>query len=162
MLYAFSRMHFPSPTQKGIRMINLFIADDDPILTTMLTKVFGRTGKYKVQATIHPHEVEKRVVETGPDLLLMDVFLGGICGCRVVRSLEHRDELDGMVVAYMSAILPTEDIHSLACSRFQSMFFRKPLYLDDWLEIMVLMTSTLEQKIFDADERTRRHELVFL
>ncbi len=80
----------------------ILVADDEPNIVTALEFVLGRAG-YEVAVARTGEEVLRRVAESPPDLLLLDVMMPALSGYDVCRRIRARPEWQAMKIVMLSA-----------------------------------------------------------
>lgn len=71
----------------------IFIAEDDPNISLGLTELLTREG-FRVATADHGDQVEQRVLNESPSLLILDIMMPGKDGFEVCRSLrQHNADL---------------------------------------------------------------------
>lgn len=79
----------------------IVIADDDPAYRSALAAVFARYG-FRVRETANGIETVRRVLETPPALLLVDVRMPALDGFEVCRQLRACDLTQRLPIVFLS------------------------------------------------------------
>jgi DNA-binding response OmpR family regulator len=86
----------------------ILVADDDPVIVRLLQVNFRLEG-YEVDTAAHGEEALKKVRETHPDLILLDVMMPGLDGWEVCRQLKADPMTSGIPIIFLSARAQEED-----------------------------------------------------
>ncbi len=74
-------------------MINLLVVDDDPLVSMSIKTILEAGGKIQVIAVGNSGEqAVKLYFEQNPDLLLMDIRMGGVSGIEAAKEILSRDK----------------------------------------------------------------------
>ncbi|MBI4341691.1 MAG: response regulator [Candidatus Omnitrophica bacterium] len=113
-------------------MRRMLIVDDEPGMCRFLSRFFQQTG-FVVDATTSPEEALSRIATQRPDLLLLDVRLGGVSGLELLRTI--RELTPGLRVVMVSAL--EDEATAQEALRLGAVdYVTKPLTLDPqwWAE----------------------------
>lgn len=91
-------------------MATLLLVDDDPQMGTIVGLLSRRAGHRSSQALDTTSAWGKLVADPPPDLLLLDVNLGGECGLDLCRRLRAEPRFMSLPVALFSQWSMTDDI----------------------------------------------------
>jgi len=67
---------------------HIFIAEDDPHISLGLTELLTREG-FRVSTADHGNDVEQRVANERPSLLILDIMLPGSNGFEICKSIRE-------------------------------------------------------------------------
>ena len=74
--------------------MKIFIVEDDHVLQLMLKKMIDRLGHHLCGTAIEGSEAIKKILESSPDLVLMDIQLkDDIDGIQVVETLKKENDI---------------------------------------------------------------------
>ncbi len=126
----------------------LLIVDDDELLNNSLNAVLTRSG-YEVVSVIKGEEAFQQIVDTQPDIVLLDLYLGSMTGLDILQRL--RTENNDTPVILITAF---SDVNSAvkAIKLGAEDFVLKPLDLE---QLEILINKTLNRKNLE-----RRYELL--
>ena len=79
----------------------IFIADDDPDILDIISMIL-RTKNYEVMATADANDIF-RLRENPPDLILMDIWMSGLDGREICRSLKKDERTKHIPFVFISA-----------------------------------------------------------
>lgn len=85
---------------------HIFIAEDDPNISLGLTELLTREG-FRVSTADHGDDVEQRVANEGPSLLILDIMLPGKNGFEICKSI--RETQTSLPILMLSAKGQEED-----------------------------------------------------
>lgn len=109
-------------------MARILIVDDDKDNTTMFRHMLMRDS-HDVAVAHHTDEIHPALVQTMPDLLLLDILLpGGMNGLEIVPYIREDATFDGLCIVAMTAapnLFNEESALAAGCDAF----FAKPVPL---------------------------------
>lgn len=104
-------------------MFTIFIADDSDDLRNLLVKVFSRDSLFEVVGQAYDSDSTLQgVLETKPDLLLLDLSMPGIGGVNVIKEL--RKSSLNLTIAVLSG-LPSDSIRQSAIEAGADVYIEK-------------------------------------
>jgi CheY-like chemotaxis protein len=109
-------------------MKKILVADDDPAICDSLQFMLEEEG-YAV-TTASNGSVVKKTLSQKPDLLLLDLWMSGIDGREVCKSLKQQKSLRNMPIILVSA---SRDIRKSAKDSRADDFIEKPFTMDELL-----------------------------
>jgi DNA-binding NtrC family response regulator len=71
-------------------MMNLFIVDDEPHITTMLQKALSRNRELSVRTFNNPVLALEQLASTKPDLILLDIMMPQMDGIEVLSRIKKQ------------------------------------------------------------------------
>lgn len=85
--------------------MKVYIVDDDVDLVMALTAAL-KGGGYEVASQYDETEVDDRIREFNPDVIVLDVMLPGdnMAGFKIARSIRHHDNIKDKPVIMLSGI----------------------------------------------------------
>lgn len=89
-------------------MSKILVVDDDPDIL-MLTKTILSLHNFNVEAIINWEDIEDRLINFKPDLVLLDVSLNGADGRDICKKIKHAEETKHLPVVLFSANLGMEN-----------------------------------------------------
>jgi len=109
--------------QELYNMFTIFIADDSDDLRNLLVKVFSRDSLFEVVGQAYDSDSTLQgVLETKPDLLLLDLSMPGIGGVNVIKEL--RKSSLNLTIAVLSG-LPSDSIRQSAIEAGADVYIEK-------------------------------------
>lgn len=109
----------------------ILVADDDPGIGDILYLMLEDAG-YDVEIIADGREVEL-LQEPLPDLLILDIWLSGIDGQTICRTLKSREATHALPIVLLSAHKETRQIASEAGA---DDFLTKPFEMEDLLALV--------------------------
>lgn len=118
------------------RPVHVFVIDDEPAILDVLAAVLNDEG-YRVTTdgfrAESLDEVLARIVEAGPDALVLDLMIAGVpLGWDLLRRLRELPQSAALPVVVCSA-LNVDEARADELHRLQATMVRKPFDLDDFL-----------------------------
>lgn len=107
----------------------ILIADDDEAIidaTTMILEVMG----YEVKAILNGPTVPE-ILQNSPDVVILDVWLGGVDGRDICKTLKEDSSTRDIPVIMISA---STDIKVSALASGANDFLEKPFEVEDLIE----------------------------
>jgi CheY-like chemotaxis protein len=91
-------------------MANLFIAEDDPLMSRMYERAF-RLGGHELTITADGEEAfaSLQKMETKPQLIMLDVMMPKMSGFDVLRKIKEDDKLKGIPVILLTNLAGVQD-----------------------------------------------------
>ncbi|HSW88262.1 MAG TPA: response regulator [Candidatus Saccharimonadales bacterium] len=117
-------------------MKKILVADDDPAICDSLRFMLEEEG-YEVSIASNG-SVLKKTLSQKPDLLLLDLWMSGVDGRDVCKSLKQQKNLQHMPIILVSA---SRDIRKSAQDSGADDFIEKPFTMDDLLTKIQKWTS---------------------
>ncbi|MCX2477634.1 response regulator [Pedobacter sp. MC2016-15] len=117
-------------------MKKIFIADDDEAIVDATSMMLEMAG-YEVRHTLNGATV-RQDIQVRPDLVLLDIWMSGIDGRDVCRSLKADPETLDIPVLMISA---GREIMESALESGADDFLAKPFDMDDLLEKVAKLTA---------------------
>ena len=114
----------------------VLIADDDPAILEAMTLILEDAG-YDVKTTVNGH-TEKFAQEYLPDVILLDIWMSGMDGRNICKSLKAKKLTKHIPVIMISANKDTEKIAKEAGA---DGFLAKPFDMKDLLSTVATYTS---------------------
>ena len=113
--------------------MKVFVIDDDPETTKMLSKFFNYMG-FEIEVTNDPMEGLKRIRREHFDVILLDINMPVVTGFGVVEMLAGADILKDQNIFVFSGInLPEIQLKNLLRRDGVKGFLKKPIDLDELL-----------------------------
>ncbi len=131
---------------------NLFIADDETILTETLQNILAASG-YTVAVCNNGEEFFQRMAEANPDVILLDIFMGKTNGLQLLRRMREEgfDIPVLMMTGHADVALAVEAMKEGAVD-----FVIKPF---DLTHLGVLIEKSMEQSRLKRKVRLLQDEL---
>ena len=109
----------------------IMIADDDIAIVDALEMLLVDEG-YSVTTTSNGDTLRK-VTDTKPDLLLLDIWMSGEDGREIAKELKNKDQTKNIPIVMISA---SKDIDKSARESGADDFLPKPFEIEDLLKIV--------------------------
>jgi two-component system OmpR family response regulator len=129
-------------------MIRILVIDDEPAFSDLILKYFSAMG-CAVEAAATGEQGLQRLIETSPDILIVDNRLPGIDGIEVVRRLRAAKQ-DVFIV--MVTIDKEDDVRAALYPFTVDRFLKKPFQFS-------VLNDTLIEMITAAKDRKKGHKL---
>ncbi len=110
----------------------ILIAEDDHAIMEVV-KIILQDAGYDIVGLTDGDEIIKRIVEHAPDLVLMDIWMGGQDGGLIARQLKLQKNTHHIPIVMISANNETEKISREAGAND---FLLKPFNVDDLLKMV--------------------------
>ena len=90
----------------------ILVVDDDP---TSLRSVEGMliSGGYEVKISVHAENIEQKVNDFAPDLIIMDLIMPNVDGNQAVKKLKNNPALKSVPVIFLTALKMRDDERGL-------------------------------------------------
>jgi DNA-binding response OmpR family regulator len=115
------------PTQKRI-----LVAEDDHAILEVV-KIILKNDNFEVITTDNEKTIFKIINEDPPDLMLLDIWLGGNDGGKIAKEIKSKKATKKIPIIMISANNETEKI---AKNSGADGFLLKPFNIDDLLDIV--------------------------
>ena len=113
-------------------MKKILVVDDDLDILTLMQMSLSMSG-FEVETTARWQVIDERIAKFSPDLILLDVSLGGADGREICKRLKTTKDTEHIPIVLFSANIEIEksihDCHSQA-------FIAKPFSLTHLVEII--------------------------
>ncbi len=86
----------------------IFIVDDNPIDLSLLELMLG--DKYQVEASESGEECLEKLEKKRPELVLLDIEMGGISGLEVCKKIKENPETKDIHIIFVSGLNTQEQI----------------------------------------------------
>jgi CheY-like chemotaxis protein len=113
----------------------ILVADDQPIMRTVVKSMLGSNPAYQVHEAVNGAEALALAREHHPDLVLLDVEMPKMTGPEVCVVLKGASETRDIPVLLMSG-MESEDVQGYALMASADGWFRKPFMARALLERM--------------------------
>lgn len=107
----------------------ILVADDDPSILDVLKLMLEQVGGYDVSTTADGESVLE-LDEDLPDLILLDLWMSGIDGRDVCKSLKSNDRTKDLPLIIFSA---NRDVELISRTAGADDFLAKPFQMDELL-----------------------------
>lgn len=107
----------------------ILVADDDQSILDVIKIMLEQVGGYEVSTTLDGESVLE--LQELPDLLLLDLWMSGIDGSEVCKSLKANQKTKDLPVIIFSA---NRDVDKISRSAGADDYIAKPFQMDDLLE----------------------------
>ena len=86
----------------------ILVVDDDPTSLRSVEAMLILSG-YEVRTSAHAEDIEQRVKDVDPDLIVMDLMMPNIDGNQAVKKLKNNPVLKGVPVIFLTALKMRDD-----------------------------------------------------
>jgi|CXWL01.1.fsa_nt_gi CheY-like chemotaxis protein len=86
----------------------ILIVDDDPTSLRSIEAMLISSG-YEVRTSVGAEEIEQRVKDVAPDLIIMDLMMPNIDGNQAVKKIKDNPALKGVPVIFLTALKMRDD-----------------------------------------------------
>lgn len=104
----------------------LIIDDDLPILEVM--KIILEEKEYQVEVISNPKNIEKKISELAPQLILLDIWVAGLHGADIVKLLHKNIATASIPIILVSA---NNEVEKITKSCGATDFIAKPFDIDN-------------------------------
>ncbi len=134
---------------------DILVVDDNPVNVELLMDLLEDEGYLRVEGMIDPLQVEARVNNKRPDLILLDVRMPGISGLELLTLLNQRWAQDVPAVIVLTAQIDEATRHQALQLGAQD-FLTKPF---NHIEVLQRIHNTLQLRRL-LSERTQKAALL--
>ncbi|WP_286237006.1 putative bifunctional diguanylate cyclase/phosphodiesterase [Neptuniibacter halophilus] len=129
----------------------IMIVDDNPVNVQLLQVLLEDEGYRKIEGITQPLQVEQRVIENRPDLILLDVRMPRLNGLELMKRLMQSLGADMPPVIFLTAQID-EDTRHQALSLGAHDFLTKPF---NHQEVMQRIRNILQRNSLKMEYRAR-------
>lgn len=104
----------------------LIIDDDLPILEVM--KIILEEKGYEIEVISNPKNIEKKIEQSQPALILLDIWVAGMHGADIVKLIHNNNAISKIPVVLISA---NNEVEKIAKECGATSFLSKPFDIDD-------------------------------
>jgi len=119
----------------------VLVADDDPAILEVITFMLDDAG-YDSKTTVDGH-TEKIVEEYQPDVILLDIWMSGLDGRTICKSLKKKKSTKNIPIIMISA---NKDTETIARESGADDFLSKPFEMNDLLSIVAKYADSLHSE----------------
>lgn len=116
----------------GNKPRKILVADDDTTILEAIDLILSDEG-FEVLSIADGEVVEQNVVSYKPDLILLDIWLGGIDGGDIARSLKSNPDTKSVPIIVFSA---NNRVEKIASELPVEGFLNKPFDIDELVEVV--------------------------
>ena len=106
-------------------MRTILVADDNPVSRSLIREVLEPCNYRVIEACDGPDALQK-IVETAPDLVLLDIQMPGLDGFEVVQQLRRDPRFASLLVAALTAYAMRGDREKALAAGFDD-YITKPV-----------------------------------
>jgi CheY-like chemotaxis protein len=133
--------------------VNILLVDDNPMDIFVIRDLFANSGMdLQIRAETNGpdtltylSDLEKSGEEKGPALVIMDLNLPKLSGFEVLRRIRNMEKWSKMPVIIVTSSLSDHD-RDMAGQLGATAYFRKPMDLDTYAKLMVLVREALHAR----------------
>lgn len=114
-------------------MAKILLVEDDKFLRDLLTKRLSKEG-FEIETAVDGEEGLKKVQETKPDLVLLDLILPGINGFDVLKKIRENPALSDVKIIVLSNLGQKEDVKRALDLGAQDYLVKAHFTLDEIIE----------------------------
>jgi CheY-like chemotaxis protein len=86
----------------------ILVVDDDPTSLRSVESMLISSG-YEVRTSVGAEDIEQRVKDVAPDLIVMDLMMPNTDGNQAVKKLKNNPVLKGVPVIFLTALKMRDD-----------------------------------------------------
>jgi CheY-like chemotaxis protein len=89
----------PIPNSQALQQMDelILVVDDDPLVRSLLVQFLSLRG-YRAEGVQDGYDALRRVDETPPDVVLLDMVMPGMAGIEVLQALRRKDYPGGIII----------------------------------------------------------------
>lgn len=112
-------------------MTRVFIVDDDPQITGLLSRFLARTGRFQVRTENRSCDAAAAAADFRPDVVLLDVCMPGLDGPEVASAIEAVPGLEDVPILFLTGLATPDEVGPRGCVLGSRMCLPKPIGLGD-------------------------------
>jgi len=105
--------------------MNVYVAEDQPAQAELMKTILQTQQRYQLTFFNNGLDLYRKVQESPPDLLLLDILLPMLNGLAITRLLKFQDDLQHIPILILSSITDP-DIQARALKAGADAFIAKP------------------------------------
>lgn len=118
----------------------IYVAEDNLLQADVMQAALGAAGSYRTVFFTDGLELYRKVLESKPDLLILDIILPSLTGLAIARLLKYHDSFRDIPVIVTSSITE-ETIAEKVKKAGADIFLPKPFTMEDLLLIVEQMLA---------------------
>ena len=122
------------------RAMKILVADDEPQVLDVVTRILDGAG-HRVLSAIDGEEALRRVYETHPDLVLLDIRMPRKDGATVAQQMRDDPRTRDIPVVFLTGLIRTAEADQRGGRTGRNLFLAKPFDADELLRMVELATS---------------------
>ena len=126
------------PLEPQKKRIKVLIADDDPALRKLISKVLKREGEFLVEMASNGTEALIKLGTFLPDVLILDLFMPQMNGLEVCQAIIKEKKLAQMKVIIITGMLNSPEIKEIKKIGFMNIY-SKPIDIKKFAQDVVAM-----------------------
>ena len=146
----------PTRPPQGEKPARILIIDDQEQNIRLLTRILQRAGYQNIASTTNPQDAIALQTQFNPDLVLLDVHMGGKGGLEVLAELVSPDRGGEKLPVIMITADDSPDMKRLALASGARDFIGKPF---DSAEVLLRIRNLLETRFLYQSLRNQNSEL---
>ena len=120
--------------------MKILVADDEPQILDLVTRILDGAG-HQVQTAIDGEEALRRVYETHPDLVLLDIRMPRKDGATVAQQLRDDPRTRGIPVVFLTGLIRTSEADQRGGRAGRNLYLAKPFDAEQLLRTIDQATS---------------------
>lgn len=119
--------------------MKILVADDEPQILDIVTRILDGAG-HQVQTAIDGEEALRRVYETHPDLVLLDIRMPRKDGATVAQQLRDDPSTRDIPVVFLTGLIRVSEADQRGGVTGRNLFLAKPFEASELLRMVELAT----------------------
>ena len=115
--------------------MKILVADDEPQILDIVARILDGAGHHVLTA-IDGNEALRRVYETHPDLVLLDIRMPHKDGTTVAQQMRDDPRTRGIPVVFLTGLIRTSETSQRRGRTGRNLFLAKPFVARELLEIV--------------------------
>jgi CheY-like chemotaxis protein len=120
--------------------MKILVADDEPQILDIVTRILDGAG-HNVVTAIDGEEALRRVYETHPDLVLLDIRMPRKDGATAAQQMRDDPRTRDIPVVFLTGLIRTSEADQRGGRTGHNFFLAKPFDAQDLLRMVDLATS---------------------
>ena len=121
--------------------MKILVADDEPQILDIVTRILDGAG-HRVIRAIDGEEALRRVYETHPDLVLLDISMPRRDGASVAQRMRDDPRTRDIPVVFLTGLIRTTEVGDRTGRTASNLFLAKPFDASELLQIVDRATGT--------------------
>ena len=119
--------------------MKILVADDEPQVLDIVTRILDGAG-HRVLTAIDGEEAVRRVYETHPDLVLLDIRMPRKDGATVAQQLRDDPRTRDIPVVFLTGLIRTSEADQRGGRTGRNLYLAKPFDAEQLLRTVELAT----------------------
>lgn len=115
--------------------MKILVADDEPQILTLVARILDAAG-HRVVTAIDGEEALRRVHETHPDLVLLDIRMPRKDGATVAQQMREDPETHQIPVVFLTGLIRSSEADQRHGRTGSNLYLAKPFQADQLLQMV--------------------------